>query len=76
MLIFVLNIILYPCGVGAQDDPGLATISDSLCVLICFLIIIDAPTRALWKLGYQQRHLVQKQKKLGEEMADEFLPLS
>jgi hypothetical protein len=74
MLIFFLNIIVYPCGVRAQDDPGLATISDSLCVLICFLIIIDAPTSVLWKLGYQQRHLVQKQKKLGEEMADEFLP--
>jgi hypothetical protein len=46
----ILFVILYPCGLGAQGDPSIETISDLLCITILFLIIPDLSTIALWKL--------------------------
>jgi hypothetical protein len=42
------TILSYPCGVGAQGDTCIATISDLLCSPAWFLIIPALSTRALW----------------------------
>jgi hypothetical protein len=55
----------YYFGVGAQGDHCTVTIYDLLCVSIWVLIIPDSSTRELSD-NYQQRHLLAKQKKLGE----------
>jgi hypothetical protein len=44
------GLIRYCFGVGTQGDPCTMTTVDLLHILICFLIIPDSSTRALWQL--------------------------